>query len=138
MMCYALKLGLATDNHIWILPAWFSEGWWDRADDIDWNQYNCSCTSNDIIEAVKYSLLVDAFSFLRNESIVSDSGYVSVVVSSLCVFVPFWQLILELADNMIFIIVHACVCVRVCVCVCVCVCVHVHVYTIVCMFVLKI
>ena len=94
MMCYALKLGLATDNHIWIMPAWFSEGWWDRAEDIDWRQYNCSCTSDDIIEAVKYSLLVDAFSFLRNESIVSDSGYVSVVVSSsLCVFVSFWQLI---------------------------------------------
>lgn len=129
MMCYALRLGLATDNHIWIMPAWFSDGWWNRAKDIDWNQYNCSCTSDDIIEAVKYSLLVDAFSFLRNESIVSDSGYVSDIIS-LCVFVPFWQLMLELADNMIFIIVHACVCV--------CACMHVHVYTIVCMFVLKI
>uniref|UniRef100_A0A1X7U648 G-protein coupled receptors family 3 profile domain-containing protein n=1 Tax=Amphimedon queenslandica TaxID=400682 RepID=A0A1X7U648_AMPQE len=75
VMCYARKLGLTTNNHLWILPGWFSESWMDSANTLDWSPYNCSCNSDEIMEAAKYSLLVDAFSQLTDATLVSDSGY---------------------------------------------------------------
>ena len=87
MMCYALKLGLTTNNHLWILPGWFSESWMDFANTLDWSPYNCSCTSDDIMRAAKYSLLVDAFSQLTDETLVSDSGYVSLWAWSVELFI---------------------------------------------------
>ena len=78
-MCYAYKLNLTTDNHLWILPAWYAAGWWNRADDFDWSKYTYNCTSSDIINALDKSLLIDVYPYLVDPNQQSESGYVSLL-----------------------------------------------------------
>ena len=79
-MCYARNMGLTSDNHLWILPGWYSNEWWIAADSTDWSQYKYNCTSQDIIKAIKYSILLDFYTYPSNPDATSISGYVSTTI----------------------------------------------------------
>ncbi len=81
VMCYAKNMGLTADKYLWILPGWYTTDWWKLADKTNWAIYKFNCTSDDIKEAVDYSLLVDYYSYPLNESVKSLSGYVSTIAS---------------------------------------------------------
>lgn len=76
-MCYAIKLHLTTPNHIWILPSWYVDGWWNKADTFNWTSYAYQCNGSEIKKALKNTLLVDLYAHLENPDEVSISGYVS-------------------------------------------------------------
>ena len=77
-MCYAIKLHLTTPNHIWILPSWYTDGWWNKADTFNWTFYAYQCNSSEIKKALKNTLLVGPYAHLEDPDEVSISGYVSV------------------------------------------------------------
>ena len=79
VMCYAKNMGLTSNNHLWILLGWYSNEWWITADSTDWSQYKYNCTSQDIIEAIKYSIAVDYYTYPTNPDATSISGYVSTI-----------------------------------------------------------
>lgn len=40
----AVQLGLTTENHVWIIPGWYAQGWWTNAE----NDTNGNCTSEQV------------------------------------------------------------------------------------------
>ena len=78
-MCYAKHMDLTDDKYLWIIPGWYTKDWWKLADTTDWSGYKYNCTSEDIKEAIDYSLLVDFYTLPLDENAESLSGYVSVL-----------------------------------------------------------
>ena len=78
-MCYAIKLELTTPNHLWILPSWYSDGWWNNADTFNWTSYSHRCTGSEIKNALVNSILLDVYPYLVNPDAISVSGYVSTI-----------------------------------------------------------
>jgi gamma-aminobutyric acid type B receptor len=75
VMCYAKHMQLTNQNHLWIIPAWYADGWWKRADTFDWSPYKYECNSSDIMEAIEGSLLLDVYPYLLDDTTVSESNY---------------------------------------------------------------
>ena len=79
VMCYAIRLQLTTPNHLWILPSWYSDGWWNNADKFNWTIYSYSCTGSEIKDALVNSILLDVYPYFVNPNSTSVSGYVSII-----------------------------------------------------------
>ena len=79
VMCYAIRLQLTTPDHLWILPSWYSDGWWNNADKFNWTTYSYSCTGSEIKDALVNSILLDVYPYFVNPNSTSVSGYVSII-----------------------------------------------------------
>ena len=78
VMCYAKHMGLTDDKYLWVLPGWYTDNWFEVADTMSWADYMYSCTSQEIKEAIDYSMTVDFNTYpLEDDNDVSLSGYVS-------------------------------------------------------------
>ncbi|XP_019856011.1 PREDICTED: gamma-aminobutyric acid type B receptor subunit 1-like [Amphimedon queenslandica] len=75
VICYAIHLGLTTDKHLWILPGFYGDGWWLKADSMDWTGLNFRCSSIDIVNALNNSILLHFNPWLLDNATVSMPGY---------------------------------------------------------------
>lgn len=76
VMCYAYHMGLNTSNHQWVMPGWYSDNWWDKAENVTWDDYKYNCTSDQIQSMVNRSLLLDAYLVTENLNETGVSGRV--------------------------------------------------------------
>lgn len=65
--CEAIKLGLVSSDHVWVMPA-FDKDWWKRS-----KSYN-DCTVQQMRDALPYVLFVDSFPWDPNPTAESISG----------------------------------------------------------------
>ena len=93
VMCYAYHMGLNTINHQWVMPGWYSDNWWDKANNVSWEDYKYNCTSEQIQSMVNHSLLLDAYLVTENLDEIGISGRVSTHV---CVFLYLYGLLSSL------------------------------------------
>jgi len=71
-LCQAYRMGLTTDAHVWILPAWYSPNWWNTS--VNGTTTEKSCTAEEMREAVRYALFLDSYNYGLDPNATTQSG----------------------------------------------------------------
>eukprot|EP00731_Ephydatia_muelleri_P024104 Em0016g375a len=79
--CEAIHLGLTTNSYVWILPGWYTQGWWKNAEKDTYGR----CTRKQLEEALDFAFAVDVHSYPLEHDMPTLSGHdVNTFVRAYC------------------------------------------------------